>query len=122
MRHITPVILAVSALLLIGGCASQPQPSTQPSVADQGPPASAIAQDSSDEAVAAALVFDPALIIGEPPVMLAREDRQPGAFVGYQEQTVTSFYIRIDDRQTGNRHNDRYERRAIIEQVGATYR
>ena len=107
MRHITPVMLAASALFLIGGCASQPQPSTQPSVADQGPPPSAIAQDSSDEAVAAALVFDPALIIGEPPVMLAREDRQPGAFVGYQEQTVTSFYIRIDDRQTGN-HRQRF--------------
>jgi hypothetical protein len=105
---------------LVVGCASQAARETRPN--EQLTPAPAAQGVDEDGAVAASLVFDPPLTIGEPPVVLAREDRQAGAFVGYQEQTVTSFWIQIDDRQTGDPRCDRYERRAIIVQTGATYR
>ena len=60
--------------------------------------------------------------------MLAREGRERSAFIGFEDQTVSTFYIRIDDRQlsigSGSDGNnfDRYERRAIIEKSGALYR
>ena len=118
MRHIGLLIFS-SIGLLMAGCASQ---------ADHRAPSPdsasvAVAPIGDDDTAATSLVFDPPLTIGEPPVILAREDRQAGAFVGYQEQTVTSFWIEIDDRQAGgNPRCDRYERRAIIVQTGATYR
>jgi hypothetical protein len=47
------------------------------------------------------------------------------AFVGYESVTATYFYLRTDDRQMDNsnlHNNDRYERRAVSEKVGVTYR
>jgi hypothetical protein len=125
MRTAGFILLLLAACLLASGCAcqcadQQDQQQKQAAIEQLAPPP--IAQAGTEDSVASTLVFDPPLLIGEPPVALAREDRQAGAFVGYQEQTITSFYIRIDDRQTGDHDRDRYERRAIIEQVGATYR
>ena len=119
MRSSALFILA-SFGFLAAGCASQ---RVQPA-APANEPAPSVSAPAEDDAVAASLVFDPPLTIDQPPVALAREDRQAGAFVGYQEQTVTSFWIQIDDRQggSGNPRCDRYERRAFIVQTGATYR
>jgi hypothetical protein len=79
-------------------------------------------------AAAAALVFDPPASRGLPPDALARDDRQPQAFVGYAEGEAEYFYLRWDDRQSnwGSGHHgggdDRYERRAVSERVGVLYR
>ena len=85
---------------------------------------------------AAALVFSPPLLQDTPPLELARDERQPSAFMGYPEGVTEFFYLRWDDRQIGGEgsgsgfHNsgsgfgsgDRYERRAISEKVGVLYR
>jgi hypothetical protein len=75
---------------------------------------------------AAALVFEPAVSRGLPPDALARDDRQPQAFLGYPEGEAEYFYLRWDDRQSnwghGGRGDDRYERRAVSERVGVLYR
>ena len=101
---------------LSGGCAVQPAP-RQP-VADLKPipPAKPIA--------AASLAFDPPVIIGQPPIQMSREGRSPDAFVGYETTTITSYYIRSDDRQLdfGDHRQDLYDRRAISTKVGVSYR
>ena len=77
---------------------------------------------------AAALVFDPPVALDGPPLELARDVRQPEAFVGYAEGVTEYFYLRWDDRQASYGHgrhggnDDYYERRAISEKVGALYR
>src|SRR4051794_20587087 len=124
MRALTSLTLLSLSIVLVGCASHERMQSSRDGLdaADAAMPASAsIAQATTDEA-AAALVFDTPLTIGEPPTALAREDRQPGAFVGYQEQTITSFWIQIDVRQTGSPNCDRYERRAFIVQTGTTYR
>ncbi|HMB96178.1 MAG TPA: hypothetical protein VKK61_09080 [Tepidisphaeraceae bacterium] len=67
------------------------------------------------------LVFDPPVTIGQQPLQLSRDDRQPAAFAGYDSSIATYFYVRTDDRQTSDR-SDRFERRAISEKVGVNYR
>jgi hypothetical protein len=102
----------IAIVLLGGGCASQKtpvataEPTTQPRYA---------------VASAGALVFDPPVAIGQPPLQLSRNDRQPAAFAGYDASTTTYSYVRTEDRQTGDRH-DRVERDAISEKVGVSYR
>jgi hypothetical protein len=82
---------------------------------------------SNARPAAAALVFDPPMAGGLAPGALAREGRDPQAFVGYAEGVAEYFYLRWDDRQ-GNwgsgRHGgfDRFERRAVSEKVGVLYR
>ena len=76
---------------------------------------------------AAALVFEPSVTTDLPPDALARDDREPHAFVGYPEGVTEYFYLRWDDRQSNRGHgrhggDDRYERRAVSEKVGVLYR
>ena len=76
---------------------------------------------------AAALVFEPRRAAPLPPDALARDDREPEAFVGYPEGVTEFFYLRWDDRQSNRGHgrhggDDRYERRAVSEKVGVLYR
>ncbi len=54
---------------------------------------------------------------------LSREGREATAFVGYDQTITTYFHLRNDDRQLiqGFRP-DRYERRAISERFGVSYR
>lgn len=59
--------------------------------------------------------------MNQPPVFLPRDERQPQVFIGFEELSYTTFYIRTDDRQTDD-YTDRYQRRAIIEQSGVRYR
>jgi hypothetical protein len=108
----TGVILGI-ALLFGGGCATKPSGETQVRV-DAEP----------DAVVASALLFDPPVILDEPPLDLSRESRERSAFVGYEDQTVTFSYIHIDDRQVsqGGHGRDRYERRSLIDRFGTSYR
>jgi hypothetical protein len=75
-------------------------------------------------ATCTALVFDPPIAANEPRIDIPREARERGAFWGYEETTATYFYLRIDDHQNescGHRQ-DTYERQAISERVGVSYR
>ena len=70
---------------------------------------------------ASALVFDPPIIQNDAPVDLARAGRERSAFVGFDQLSTSYIYVRTDDRWSAD-GNDRYERRAIIEKVGASTR
>jgi len=76
----------------------------------------------ADASPAGALSFDPPIAQGNPRLNLSRTPRQPSAFVGFDQTVTTFFYVRSDDRQTENHNNDRFERRAISEQFGTSYR
>jgi hypothetical protein len=119
--------MALGAVLV--GCASQPP----------GPRARSAELPESpryEESTASALVFDPPVAYGEPPLELSREDRLPSAFVAYEEPTVTYFWIHTDDWQgsdwgtggCGGRFGgigglgDCYQRRAVMDKVGISYR
>jgi hypothetical protein len=114
--------------MTVSGCASKP-------------PQSVVIVNSSatvepariyDDAVAAALVYDPPVVANSPRIEISREGRAPEAFAGYEELTTTYYYLRVDDRQlnyggggaSGGQHinNDRFERQAITERVGVSYR
>ena len=99
------------ALLACGCAAHKPEPKAQ-----------ALPITTSYASVpAGSLVFDPPVIVGQPPLQLSRDDRAPSAFAGYDSTTATYFYVRTDDRQTSDR-SDRYERRSITEKTGVSYR
>jgi hypothetical protein len=70
---------------------------------------------------ASALVFTPPIAAADAPLNLSRADREPGAFVGFDDLIRTYIYVRTDDRFTGDGTGD-YERRAITEKVGASTR
>ena len=99
----------------LAGCASNSQ---QSSVAAK--PASPIYND----AIAAALVFNPPAIANEFPLDMSREGRSVSAFAGFDEIITTFYYLRMDDYQqtNGKYRNDRFERQAITERVGVSYR
>lgn len=103
----------LTLLVLIGGCASQRKPAQ--TAADP-----LLVARSYEPGSAGALVFDPPVISGQPPLQLARDLRTPEAFVGY-ETTATYFYLRIDDRDASD-YSSRYERRAISHKIGVSYR
>lgn len=90
------------------GCANKPQ-------------GRLAAQQGYQDAASASLAFTPPVARGTEPVELARDDRTPRAFVGYDEVTTSYFHIWTDDRQT-NDGTDRYVRRSRIEKVGVSYR
>jgi hypothetical protein len=83
-----------------------------------------------EESASAALVFDPAIIAGEPPVELPRDERAASAFVGFEGPTTSFYWIHTDDLQDsdwggtsgGTGIDDRYRRRAIIDKTGVLYR
>lgn len=76
---------------------------------------------AAHQTAAGALVFDPPITQGQPPLMLARADREPGAFIGYQNTVMTWFYQRHDDWQMDG-YPDQYNQRAISVRVGVRYR
>lgn len=118
------IILSFLGLI---GCAARPsvlvtQPRAQPF--------------EYEATTASALVFDPPVVSGEPPIELSREDRAASAFVSFEEPSVTTYWIHTDDWQRshwagdwgaggggwGEGSHDSYERRAIIDKTGVTYR
>lgn len=106
----------LALLLVLAGCARH----RHAAVAPHDPLAEA-------RPAAAALVFEPTVSRDLPSEALARDDRQPQAFVGYPEGVAEYFYLRWDDSQSNRGHgrhggDDRYERRAVSEKVGVLYR
>jgi hypothetical protein len=97
------------------GCASK---QAQPPVAI-APPAPIY-----DQAVAAALIFDPPVLANSPQINFSREGRAQTAYAGYEELTTTFYYLLVDDRQQsfGGSKHDRFERQAITQRVGVSYR
>ena len=111
------ILTSIFACAGVGGCASK-----QSCCRDRSARTHAIEPVEYDRAVAAsALLFDPPMYADELAPELAREGREPSAFVAYEDQTTTFSYIRIDDRQTGD-DRERYERRAVIERFGSSTR
>jgi hypothetical protein len=115
------LVLALMGCML--GCASQPAPAPIPTTA---------AQPVYDDAIAAALVYDPPVIANSPHTDFSREGRGQVAYGGFEELITTYYYLRVDDRQLqyggggglGHRGGnfDRFERQAIIERTGVSYR
>jgi hypothetical protein len=103
--------ILVMCTLIVGGCAAA-RPAA-PRAADHRPEYS--------DAPATSLAFAAPITLREPPVMLDRELREPGVFLGYEDLTATYFYIRSDDWQVGT-NDGRTFRRAVAERVGVTYR
>lgn len=118
------VIILLAALPL--GCA---RPSSPPAARSAGvvvgEPGRVI--ETRRPAVASGLVYSPVPPEVEPLPQLARDIRQPGAFVGYDSVTVTNFYLRVDDRQftdwTGRGGRwDGFSRRAVTIRMGTSTR
>jgi len=104
MRSI-PLILA---LALIGGCSGKkPQTLHKPHL--------------YNDLASSSLAFSPPIAQNEPPILLPRDQRQPGVFIGFEEVTASYIYIRTDDRMT-NDGTDHYVRRSIVEKIGVSYR
>jgi len=73
------------------------------------------------DSASSSLAFSPPVAQNEPPVVLPRDQRQQGVFIGFDEVSASYFYIRTDDRMT-NDGTDHYVRRSIIEKIGVSYR
>jgi hypothetical protein len=118
MRELSAILGTVVALAgLAGGCAAKTQAAGRANAAIS----TSTSESAYEDASVAALVFDPPIAQNEPGLELSRESRQPGAFVGYEQLTTTFFYLRTDDRWRTD-GLDRYERRAISERVGMSFR
>jgi hypothetical protein len=109
------VIIIAGAFFALTGCQAHQKPAaatTQPIAA---------IERYYEPATAPALAFTPPISINDPPIELTRADREPGAFVGFEDQTRSFLYVRTEDRYSSD-GKGRYERRAIIEQLGSTTR
>jgi hypothetical protein len=70
---------------------------------------------------ALALACDPPVIAGQPALYLDRESREPAAFAGYDQPTVTYSYLRINDFYNPDKQGN-YDREAVTERVGVSTR
>ena len=119
MRWGVYISLAVLGIAEVG-CASKP-------VAVAPPPP--VAQQASvyEGAVAASLVFSPPVTSVGEAQDFSREGRAAAAYAGFEDVT-TFYYLYQDDRQQrwGNGgiygNHDRFERQAITQRVGVSYR
>lgn len=76
-----------------------------------------------EPAASGSLAFDPPIARYTPPIDLSRDVRERAAFVGYDELSTTFYNIYTDDKQyLCGPDNSRYQRRAISERVGISYR
>ncbi len=100
-------LLLILSLALFSGCTNRNMPQCT--------------RHSYNDSTASSLAFSPPIAQNEPPVLLPREQRQPGVFIGFDDVSASYFYIRTDDRMT-NDGTDHYVRRAIIEKIGVSYR
>jgi hypothetical protein len=103
--------MMILSALALGGCAVQSQP-----------PVQAIVPASYKPSGAGALCFDPPVLAGTPRMDLSRDDRQPGAFEGYQDSSTTLYYQSAISDQRGGIDGDGFERYADSETYGASYR
>ena len=117
MRRGAFILLAGLGLAQVG-CAGNG------SGASVAPPA--VAQQASvyEGAVAASLVYSPPVVAyGEQPEF-SREGRAASAYAGFDDVITTYYYLYQDDRQLkyGGLNRDRFERQAITQRVGVSYR
>src|SRR5262245_34224879 len=90
MRRIALLLIAASAF----GCQSK-----KPHTATATTSSPVLVEAYDDALAASALVFDPPIAANEADLDLARDTRQPSAFVGY-DQLQTTFYSTVtEDRQ-----------------------
>ena len=109
----------ILAGMLLTGCASRAKTSAR--AEDRAEPE--LAGYRYEESNASALAFDPPVVANAVTPNLSREGREPTAYVGFDEVITTHFYLRHDDRQVIQGWGpDRYERRAISERFGVSYR
>ncbi len=109
----------IVAALVFTGCASRAKTSQR---VEQQPEAQ-LAGYRYGESTASALAFDPPVVANAVTPNLARVGRETTAFVGFDTVITTHFYVRNDDRQViYGGDGGVYERRAISEQVGVSYR
>ena len=101
---------------LIGGCAARQQGAIGPTSVNASPDV-----DEATAVTASALVFDPPVAAGLPPLELARQERERSAFVSYDDVQTTYFFLRLDDRQKIT-NDGRSERRVISETFGISRR
>jgi hypothetical protein len=103
----TLLITAIAAIAT--GCATtKPQPVTYDA-------------RTAAPTVATALLFEPAPSLESSLLDLSREPRERGAFMGFEEQTASFYYLQVDDHQ-GSSGRDRYDRHDYVDRVGVTYR
>ena len=100
------------------GCASKPVAVAPPPVAQQA--------SVYEGAVAASLVFSPPVTSTGETQDFSREGRAPTAYAGFEDVT-TFYYLYQDDHQQrwGNSsfgNQDHFERQAITQRVGVSYR
>lgn len=125
----------VLSMLLAGGCVAEsktrfPQPQEVRKLpaasAATGLASSASSAPAARQAVvASALVFDPPIVADQPRLDLSRSGRWPEAFWGFESGTTTYFYLRVDDRIDSGlerRFSERYQRRAVTQRFGLSYR
>jgi len=105
--------------MLLAGCASRGK--TSPPVALQ--PEVERENYWYEARTASALAFPPPVVVDAVTPDLSRAGRGEAAYVGFDEVITTHFYLRHDDRQVIQGSGpDRYERRAISERTGVSYR
>jgi hypothetical protein len=106
--------LILLTIAMVGCASKQPQPMS-----------ATASPRIYDDAVAAALVYDPPVVADSPRLDVSREGRAATAYAGFDEVITTFYYLRVDDRQQSfgsGGHHDRFERQAITERVGVSYR
>ena len=100
----------VGCLFLVGCAAQRPQVGQfQPSCTPQA------------DGPALALACDPPVTVGQPALYLDRASREPGAFAGYDQPTVTYSYLRTDDNYNPDKEG-KYNRDAVTERIGVSTR
>ena len=115
MRWLTMIVVGT----LLTGCATRAK-SSEPIASH---PESELDNYSYATTAASALAFDPPVVSDAVTPNLSREGRELAAYVGYDEVITTYFYLRLDDRQVIQTDGpERYERRAISERFGVSYR
>ena len=112
--------MTLAAIFLAGGCATTPNPERHDGLSSPDQPALP-AQREYKDAVCSALVFDPPVIAGLPPVNMQRDLRQPAAFVGYETGTATYFDVSTYDR-VANDGTTCFSRTVQMDKVGMSYR
>jgi hypothetical protein len=70
---------------------------------------------------ALALACEPPITANQPALYLDRESREPAAFAGYDQPTVTYSDLQVNDNYQPF-HDGSYERQAISERIGVSTR
>lgn len=98
------------------GCQSKPKQVTIVSERKLSPASQPVRRSSG------ALAFMPPVAMDQRELQLWRDDRQPSAFVGYDQPIAQYYYVRTDDRQNFWGDNDIIMRRAVTVKMGMTSR